>query len=189
MKQVALITGGSRGIGFGIAKQLAGVGYDLAINGVRDAMAVQENLQELEAAGAKVLYCQANIADADARKQMLKQVRDFFGRLDIYLVIMIVHHLAEVGGEFFYSRNLRKFTQLVFITPHKYGIGHDKFAVASFYSTLINNFCNGSQQVLVRAHSACYAIHDDACLMNCCSHFFNYDLVKYALTIRLKYLS
>ena len=83
MKQVALITGGSRGIGFGIAKQLAGVGYDLAINGVRDAMAVQENLQELEAAGAKVLYCQANIADADARKQMLKQVRDFFGRLDI----------------------------------------------------------------------------------------------------------
>ena len=83
MKPVALITGGSRGIGFGIAQRLAAAGYDLAINGVRDAAAVHDNLQELEAAGAKVLYCQANIADADARKQMLQQVRNFFGRLDV----------------------------------------------------------------------------------------------------------
>lgn len=83
MKKVALITGGSRGIGFGIAKQLAAAGYDLAINGVREAAAVEETVKELETAGAKVLYCQANIADADARKQMLKQIRDFFGRLDI----------------------------------------------------------------------------------------------------------
>ena len=83
MKPVALITGGSRGIGFGIAQRLAAAGYDLAINGVRDAAAVHDNLRELEAAGAKVLYCQANIADADARKQMLQQVRDFFGRLDV----------------------------------------------------------------------------------------------------------
>ena len=83
MKPVALITGGSRGIGFGIAQRLAAAGYDLAINGVRDAAAVHDNLRELEAAGAKVLYCQANIADAAARKQMLQQVRDFFGRLDV----------------------------------------------------------------------------------------------------------
>ena len=83
MKPVALITGGSRGIGFGIAQRLAAAGYDLAINGVRDAAAVHDNLRELEAAGAKVLYCQANIADADARKQMLQQVRDFFGRLNV----------------------------------------------------------------------------------------------------------
>ena len=83
MKPVALITGGSRGIGFGIAQRLAAAGYDLAINGVRDAAAVHDNLQELEAAGAKVLYCQANIADAAARKQMLQQVRDFFGRLNV----------------------------------------------------------------------------------------------------------
>ena len=83
MKPVALITGGSRGIGFGIAQRLAAAGYDLAINGVRDAAAVHDNLRELEAAGAKVLYCQANIADADARKQMLQQVRNFFGRLDV----------------------------------------------------------------------------------------------------------
>jgi len=41
MKRVALITGGSRGIGFGIALQLAANGFDLAINGTRDAAEVE----------------------------------------------------------------------------------------------------------------------------------------------------
>jgi NAD(P)-dependent dehydrogenase (short-subunit alcohol dehydrogenase family) len=40
MKRVALITGGSRGIGFGIAKHLAQNGFDLAVNGVREEKAL-----------------------------------------------------------------------------------------------------------------------------------------------------
>jgi NAD(P)-dependent dehydrogenase (short-subunit alcohol dehydrogenase family) len=83
MKQVALVTGGTRGIGFGIAVELAKAGYDLAVNGVREAGAVQENIAELEALGAKVLYCRANTADSNARAEMLSQIRSFFGRLDV----------------------------------------------------------------------------------------------------------
>ena len=45
MKRVALITGGSRGIGLGIAQELATAGFDLAINGVRDEDAVKDVIE------------------------------------------------------------------------------------------------------------------------------------------------
>ncbi|MEQ8335737.1 MAG: SDR family NAD(P)-dependent oxidoreductase, partial [Cyclobacteriaceae bacterium] len=44
MSKTALVTGGSRGIGLGIAKALISKGYEVAINGVRDESAVQELL-------------------------------------------------------------------------------------------------------------------------------------------------
>lgn len=84
MKKVALITGGSRGIGYGIALYLAHGGYDLVINGVREADAVKEQLTELENSGARVLYCRANIALTEDRKRMVDEIRSFYdGRLNI----------------------------------------------------------------------------------------------------------
>ena len=69
MKRVALITGGSRGIGFGIAKHLATNGFDLAINGTRAADDVEDAVQELKDFGNDVIYCQGNISSsADRRK-------------------------------------------------------------------------------------------------------------------------
>ena len=53
MKPVALITGGSRGIGLGIAQALLEKGYRVAINGVRPANLVVSTLEELKAVGAK----------------------------------------------------------------------------------------------------------------------------------------
>jgi NAD(P)-dependent dehydrogenase (short-subunit alcohol dehydrogenase family) len=85
MRQVALVTGGSRGIGYGIAMQLAEAGYDLVINGVRDAEAVSQPLKALEKAGAKVLYCQADISDTPARQWMLEEIRSSLGKLDILI--------------------------------------------------------------------------------------------------------
>jgi NAD(P)-dependent dehydrogenase (short-subunit alcohol dehydrogenase family) len=83
MKKVALITGGSRGIGYGIALQLAEAGYDVAINGVREAEAVTGQVQALEKAGARVLYSRANISSREDRTKMLDEINAFYGRLDI----------------------------------------------------------------------------------------------------------
>lgn len=85
MKKVVLITGGSRGIGYGIALQLAAEGYDLVINGVREEEAVSKQLQELQSKGVRVLYCQANISSASDRTRMLDEINSFYGRLDILI--------------------------------------------------------------------------------------------------------
>ena len=82
-KRVALVTGGSRGIGFGIAKALARDGFHLAINGMRPEEAVQEVLDELRAEGGEVLYCRGDIGSTEARKAMLGAIRERFGALHV----------------------------------------------------------------------------------------------------------
>ena len=83
MKKVALITGGSRGIGYGIAKHLAENGFDIAVNGVRDKDTVKEVLKDLRNAGSDVLYCQGNISCTTDRKKILQQVKEHFGKLHV----------------------------------------------------------------------------------------------------------
>ncbi len=83
MKKTALITGGSRGIGFGIALELANAGFDLAINGVREAPQVASSLELLRARGAKVIYIKGDVSDSDQRISMLDQVIKEFGALNV----------------------------------------------------------------------------------------------------------
>jgi len=83
MKQVALITGGSRGIGLGIVEALARLGFDLAINGVRPENDVQDVLESIRTSGAEVIYCQGNVAITSDRKKIIQQVKNHYGRLNI----------------------------------------------------------------------------------------------------------
>jgi len=83
MKKVALVTGGSRGIGYGIAKHLADHGFDLAINGVRDEAAVDAVVTSLRSSGADVLYCQGDVSSSSDRKKIVQRVKDHFGRLHV----------------------------------------------------------------------------------------------------------
>ncbi len=82
-QRVVLITGGSRGIGLGIARCLAMAGCDLAINGRREAGEVADAIAELQQLGAAVLYCKADIGELNDHQPMLDAVRDRFGRLDV----------------------------------------------------------------------------------------------------------
>lgn len=83
MKKVALVTGGGRGIGLGIARELVRLGFDVAINGVRDESAVTAVLGELRMAGADVVYCKGNLASSEDRDKIIEKVKGYFGRLNV----------------------------------------------------------------------------------------------------------
>ncbi len=83
MKPSAIITGGSRGIGFGVALELARSGFDVVINGRRGAQDVAGAIKELESAGAKVLYVQADIASLADHARLVDETCRVFGRLDV----------------------------------------------------------------------------------------------------------
>ena len=83
MRKVALITGGSRGIGLGIARSLATAGFDLAINGVREEKEVSSALEALRQLGADVIYCRGDVGNAAARHAIMDQVKTHFGRLNV----------------------------------------------------------------------------------------------------------
>ncbi|MCA9240179.1 MAG: 3-ketoacyl-ACP reductase, partial [Planctomycetales bacterium] len=78
---VALVTGGSRGIGLGIARALAARGMALVVNGRRDEAEVQAALRSLSP--APTLYCQADVSDLEDHRRMLQAIRERFGRLDV----------------------------------------------------------------------------------------------------------
>lgn len=81
--KTALVTGGSRGIGLGIAECLAKDGFDLAINGVRDESSVTEVLGKLRAFDVKVIYCQGDISSQKSREGIINKVKTEFGQLNV----------------------------------------------------------------------------------------------------------
>lgn len=83
MKRVALVTGGSRGIGYGVAQELAKSGFDVVINGRRDASEIADAIKGLEALGAKVLYCKCDVSSRADHASMLASIKQTFGRLDV----------------------------------------------------------------------------------------------------------
>ncbi len=82
-RRVALVTGGSRGIGFGCAAHLATAGFDLAINGVRAESDAAEALDELRSTGVQVVYCRGNVAEKKDRDAILARIKGYFNSLHI----------------------------------------------------------------------------------------------------------
>lgn len=81
-RKLALITGGARGIGLGIARALANSGYDLLLNGVRSVDQVQEVLAQLRQFGTRVEYQAGDVSQADDRQRLIAYARAEFGQLD-----------------------------------------------------------------------------------------------------------
>jgi 3-oxoacyl-[acyl-carrier protein] reductase len=83
MKRVALVTGGTRGIGFAIAQCLAREGCDLALCGLREAEAVGGPVTQLQGLGARILYKKADIGDSATHGPLIAAVKEHFGRLNV----------------------------------------------------------------------------------------------------------
>jgi len=80
--RTALVTGGTRGIGLGIARALARDRWDLALGGIRPESDVQSVVDELRQHGAAVHYLQADLAQRDHRARLLDSVRERFGAVN-----------------------------------------------------------------------------------------------------------
>ncbi len=81
--KVALITGAARGIGHGIAVQLASEGYAIAVMDLIAEEQVKDNLDKIKSHGTPVMFLNGNITVAADRKMVVDSIIDKFGRIDV----------------------------------------------------------------------------------------------------------
>ena len=80
--RAAIVTGGTRGIGLGIARALARDGWRLVVSGVRPAADVQAVVDELAALGGAAHYCASDVAVAADRARLVDEAIATFGGID-----------------------------------------------------------------------------------------------------------
>ncbi|MCS4486239.1 3-oxoacyl-[acyl-carrier-protein] reductase [Staphylococcus americanisciuri] len=83
MTKVALVTGASRGIGRSIALQLADEGYHVVVNYAGNKEKAEAVVAEIQSKGRESIAIQANVANGDEVKAMIKEVVKTFGSLDV----------------------------------------------------------------------------------------------------------
>lgn len=81
--KVAIVTGATRGIGRAIALELARRGADVAFNYAKSAESAETLKSELESLGVRALSFQCDVGNTEAAAEMVKQVKDAFGRIDL----------------------------------------------------------------------------------------------------------
>lgn len=82
-EKIAIVTGGSRGIGRGIALELGKRGATVIVNYKGNADAAQEVVEQIKAGGANALAVQADVGSVEGSEALIKAALDSFGKLDI----------------------------------------------------------------------------------------------------------
>lgn len=96
--KVALITGGTKGIGYGIAERLLQEGVNVAVTS-RTLQSAQEAAERLNAnskTGAKALGFQADVRDLKSQQDAVNAVEDAFGQLDVMVANAGIGHFANI---------------------------------------------------------------------------------------------
>ena len=83
MKEVALVTGSSRGIGRGIALELARAGYAVCVNCVEQRAAAEETAEEIRRLGGEAIVVQADVADGEAVRRMAAETERELGAVTL----------------------------------------------------------------------------------------------------------
>ncbi|MCJ7781365.1 MAG: 3-oxoacyl-[acyl-carrier-protein] reductase [Acidimicrobiia bacterium] len=83
MSRVALVTGGSRGIGRAIALRLAADGHAVAVNYAADGAAAEEVVETITANGGTAIAVRADVGDTDAVTAMFETVEEHLGRVEV----------------------------------------------------------------------------------------------------------
>lgn len=83
--KVALVTGGSRGIGRAISLRLAENGSNIVIAYMRDKEAARNTCLEIEERGVKAIPIRAHVGDADRLNEVFQEIDETFGRLDVFV--------------------------------------------------------------------------------------------------------
>ncbi len=94
--KLALVTGGSRGIGRAICLELAKRGADIVVNYRKNQEAANEVVRLVEAAGRRAITVEANVAEPEQIKRMFEQVRTEFGYLDILVSNAVSGYLRPI---------------------------------------------------------------------------------------------
>ena len=97
-EKVALVTGGSQGIGAAVARALAGAGADVALTYLNSRQAAETVAAQMRALGVRARSVRADQADPAAASAIVRQVAEEFGRLDILVNNAAVAVLGPIDG-------------------------------------------------------------------------------------------
>jgi NAD(P)-dependent dehydrogenase (short-subunit alcohol dehydrogenase family) len=115
MVKTAIVTGGSRGIGFGIAKQLGLEGYQIAILDINEPQDYHKNLDELTSLGIDYYYKQGSITEKEDREKFVSEVVEKYGDIDVLVnnagvapkVRQDILEMTEVSFDYVVGTNLK----------------------------------------------------------------------------------
>ena len=106
--QVALVTGGSGGIGKAVALRLAKDGFAVVVNYAGNRAAADETVAEIHQSGAQALAVQADVADEAAVQSLYRQTLEAFGRVDVVVNMagILGMHAIEPASVADYRRHI-----------------------------------------------------------------------------------